>query len=145
MSFEKNRETTEQMKAATRRLYDEVFNEGKLKVAAEIIAATAVDHEEPGAPPGPQSFTDAVLRLRTGFPDLRVTVEDMIAEDDRVCTRTTLTGTHTGDFFGIPPSGKSFSIQGMDISRFEDGKIVEHWGVTDALSLMQQIGAIPVG
>jgi steroid delta-isomerase-like uncharacterized protein len=133
------------MKEAMRRLYDEVFNQGRLDAAAELMAPDAIDHEEPGAPGGPKSLTDVVERLRTAFPDLRVKVEDMITEDDRICTRTTMTGTHTGDFWGMPPTGKSFSIQGMDISRFEKGMIVEHWGVTDALSLMQQLGAMPAG
>jgi steroid delta-isomerase-like uncharacterized protein len=135
--------TAGQMKAAMRRLYEEVFNQGKVEVAAEIISADAIDHEEPEAPRGPQSMIDAVQRLRTAFPDLGITVEDMIAEGDRICTRTTMSGTHTGDFWGMPTTGKAFSIQGIDICRFKDGLIVEHWGVTDALSLLRQLEAMP--
>ena len=77
------------------------------------------------------------------FPDSQVTIDDMIAEGDQVVTKKTFSGTHTGDFVGIPATGKRVTLQFVDIMRLRDGKIVEHWNCLDQLSLMQQLGVIP--
>lgn len=131
-------------KTIARRLYDDVLNRGDLAAADELIAPDAVDHEAgPDGPPALETMKGFVTALRTGFPDLRVAVEDVIAEGDLVACRTTMTGTHTGGFMGMPSTGRAVSVPGVDFMRFRDGKVVEHWGITDQLSLLQQLGLMP--
>ena len=81
--------------------------------------------------------------FRSGMPDLRVVLDDMIAEDDKVAVRYTIEGTHEGDLFGIPPTGRGVCIESFTVERVSDGKIREHWRITDSLDMMQQLGAIP--
>jgi steroid delta-isomerase-like uncharacterized protein len=81
--------------------------------------------------------------FRSAIPDLKMVVEDMIAEGDKVVLRYTLEGTHEGELFGIPPSGRQLSIKSISVERVSDGKIREHWRVTDSLDMMQQLGVIP--
>lgn len=81
--------------------------------------------------------------FRGGMPDLKVLIEDMIAEDDKVAVRYTLEGTHDGDLFGVPPTGRQLSIKSITVERVSEGKVIEHWRVTDSLDMMQQLGAIP--
>jgi steroid delta-isomerase-like uncharacterized protein len=81
--------------------------------------------------------------FRAGMPDLKVVVEDMIAEDDKVATRYTLEGTHEGELFGVPPTGKRLSIKSITVERVSEGKIREHWRVTESLDMMQQLGVVP--
>jgi steroid delta-isomerase-like uncharacterized protein len=135
---------SEENKAATRRIYD-IINSGDLSGVDDVIAADAVDHE---APPGVSERGSAALRafveiFRGAFPDLRVTIDDMITEGDRVAVRSTATGTHKGDFQGIPPTGKQFTVGGIDIVRFAGGKAVEHRGAFDNMALLQQLGVAP--
>lgn len=131
-------------KTLARRLYDEVLNRGDLAVADEFLAPDLIDHEAgPEAPRGTETMKAFVTTLRTGFPDLRFTVEDVIAEGDLVACRFTMTGTNTGGFMDAPATGRSVSVQGVDIMRFRDGRVIEHWGITDQLSLLQQLGLLP--
>lgn len=131
-------------KAIARRLYEEVLNRGDLAAAGALISPDAVDQEAgPGGPPALETMTAMVTALRIGFPDLRCTVEDIIAEGDLVACRFTMTGTHTGDFAGTPASGRPVSVEGVDIMRFRDGRVVEHWGITDQFTLLQQLGLLP--
>jgi len=81
--------------------------------------------------------------FRSGMPDLKVVIEDMIAEGDKVATRYTLEGTHQGELFGVPPTGQRLSIESMTVERVSEGKIREHWRVTDTLEMMQQLGVVP--
>ena len=81
--------------------------------------------------------------FRSAIPDLRIVVEDMIAEGDKVAVRYTLEGTHEGELFGVPPTGQRLGIKSISVERVSDGKIIEHWRVTDSLDMMQQLGAIP--
>jgi len=81
--------------------------------------------------------------IRSAFPDLHATMEDIIAEEDKVAIRYSVRGTHRGEFMGMAPTGKHFTISGIEILRFAGGKAVEHWGVTDQLAMMQQLGALP--
>ncbi|HEX6385062.1 MAG TPA: ester cyclase, partial [Anaerolineae bacterium] len=120
-------------------------NEGNLGVADELIVADAVEHEEfPGLEgSGPEVAKQFVAIIRSAFPDVRVQTQDMIAEGDKVVARVTLTGTHRGEFLGIPPTGKQVEVSTIDIIRVADGKMVEHWGVTDNLGMMQQLGVVP--
>lgn len=135
---------SEENKAFMRRFYAEVFNAGKLELIDELLAPDFVDHEEmPGLPPTREGVKQAFAMFRNAFPDLQVTAEDMMAEGDKVVARITMTGTHQGEFMGLAPTGKKIAVSGIDIIRFAGGKAVEHWGQTDTLSLMQQLGAIP--
>lgn len=137
--------TAEQSKAAVRRLIDEVFNQGNVAAADDLLAPGFIEHEElpPGVPGGAEGVKQLALMLRSAFPDFRATIEDVIAEDDKVVVRMTWTGTQTGEFMGIPPSGKPVSFGVIDVLRMVDGKCTEHWGLMDSMTLMQQIGAVP--
>ena len=132
-------------KDLARRFYEEVFNAGDLDAVDELLTPDFVDHEEgpPGTPEGIEGVKAFVAMYREAFPDLHATVEDMVEEGDKIAVRATFTGTHDGDFMGIPASGRKISIQAMDLVRVVDGRAAEHWGVTDVMGLMQQIGAIP--
>ena len=131
-------------KELMRRVF-EMVNSGDLARINDVIDGEMIEHEGvPGGPTsGPAAFIDFVTRFRAAFPDLRMTAEDTIAESDRIVCRFLMSGTHNGDFMGLAPSGKSFTIAGFDMIRCANGKIVEHWGVTDSYSFMQQLGAIP--
>lgn len=133
---------SEDYKRIVRRLYDEVFAQGKLEVADEVIAENCVDHEAPGGR-GPEPVKQAATMFRSAFADFKITMDDAIVEGNQIACRFTASGTHRGEFAGIPATGKSFSVGGMDMLRFEGGKAVEHWGYTDQMGLMQQLGAIP--
>ena len=124
-----------------RRLYDDAFGQGKLDLADQIIADGFVDHEMPGQ--GRDAFKQAVTMFRAAFPDIKMTLDDAIVGEDKIAVRFTMTGTHQGEFAGIPATGKRVSIGGIDILRFENGKVVEHWGYSDQIALMQQLGALP--
>ena len=123
---------------------EEVFSQGNLAVADEIIAPDFIDHDpSPGQEPGLAGLKGLVGMLRTAFPDMRATVEDLIAEGDKVVGRITTRGTHKGEFAGIAPTGKQVTVKEIHIIRIADGKAVEHWGIEDSLGMMQQLGAIP--
>ncbi|HKZ86047.1 MAG TPA: ester cyclase [Anaerolineae bacterium] len=132
----------EENKGIVRR-YQDALNRNDLDALDEVVAA---DIRMPDILPGfPQGIEGAkqIQRLTVaGVPDWRVTIVDLIAEGDRVAARITMTGTQTGEFFGIPPSGRTFRITGIYIARIANGKIVEHRGVEDALGLMRQLGAM---
>lgn len=135
---------TQQNKDLIRRFYDEVMSKGDLDRIPELCAEDLVDHEAPPEmPQGAAGVKLFVEMFREGFPDLRATVEDLLTEGNRGVARVKFTGTHEGEFMGVPASGNRIEIEAIDIIRIADGKCVEHWGVTDNIALMQQIGAIP--
>ena len=125
----------------------EVIASGDADRADELLAEDLIEHEDqpPGSPQGREGFKNFVRRVNAGFPDLECHIEDMTADGDKVLARARLTGTHQGEFMGIPATGKRVEFEVIDIGRFENGKGVEHWGVSDAMALMAQIGAIPSG
>ena len=132
---------TEENKAAARRFLDEVINQGNVAIVDEMTAPVFVDHSSPpGVPPGNEGFKTWVTMFRAAFPDLHYTVEDEIAEGDRIVQRTTAHGTMQGDFMGMPASGKSATWHEIHITRFSGGKAVEHWGVVDQLGMLVQLG-----
>jgi steroid delta-isomerase-like uncharacterized protein len=136
---------SEQNKALTRRAVEEVWNRGNYAVVDELVAGDFVVHattltEEIRGPEGVRRYFGA---LRAGFPDLHVAIEDQIAEGDRVVTRWTARGTHTGAFQGISPTGARVRVTGIDIDRIADGKFVECWTSLDELGLLQQLGVVP--
>ena len=131
--------------AVLRRLYDEAMSKGKLSVVDELTDRNFVDHEPlpPGFKPGIEGVKQLITMLRTGFPDLQVAVKDLVSQGDKVWARATFTGTHKGLFQNIPPTGKRVAFEAMDLVRFSGGKVAEHWGVTDNIGLLTQLGAIP--
>ena len=140
--------STASNKALSRRWYEEIFNQGKLEVADEICAADYVNldpYGPPGGwPVGPAATKAVVGTYRTAFPDVVFTVEDQIAEADKVTTRWTAHGTHTGPLpGGIGPTGRSAVISGISIERYENGKMAESRVSWDFMGLLQQLGIIP--
>ena len=137
--------STEQNKALYRRLTDEAWNAGKLEVLDQILSPDFLDHEEyPGKVPGRDGTKQLIAMTRTAFPDIHTTVDDLIAEGDKVVAISTARGTHRGPYLGMPPTGKPIKLAIIDVFRCANGKIVEHWGLTDALGMMQQLGAVPM-
>jgi steroid delta-isomerase-like uncharacterized protein len=134
---------TEENKAFVRRFFEEVINRGNLAAAADFMTADFVEHESlpvPGA--GVEGFRQFFTMLRAAFPDFQVAVDDLIAEGDQVVARVTLRGTHRGPFLQVPPTGRQVAMDVIDVVRLADGKIAEHWGVADNLTLLRQVGAI---
>ncbi len=140
--------SAEQNKASFRRFIEEVWNKGNLAVAEEIVSPDLVMHIfPPGTPPGVQSLTRFVAQVHTAFPDVQFSIEDMVAEGDRVAARFIMTGTHRGPFLNElkTPTGRRFSMQGLDIWRFDpNGKWAECWSTYDQLAQLRQLGVIPV-
>ena len=136
---------SEENKQLVRRFFDEVMNNADVSRVEEFLAADIVDHESfPGTPPGVEGFRQFHAMMHAAFPDLRFEPEDLLAEGDKVVTRGTMSGTHQGQLLDIPPTGKHVTINFIDIVRFEGGKMAEHWGVTDQLGMMQQLGVVPM-
>ena len=133
-------------KAQFYRTYEEMFNQGNLANVDELIALDCINHEVPPGMNnrGPESARQVVLMLRTAFPDLHFTIEELVAEDDTVAGRVTMSGTHLGSFLGMSPTGRSVRQAQVHFVRFRDGKGVEHRAVRDDLGMMQQLGVIPV-
>ena len=135
-------EMTDQNKAAYRRFIQEIFNEGRLEKLDELLAPSYILHNAPlGTPPGRDGVRQVVTMFRTAFPDLEVTIEDQVAEGDKVCSRTTTRGTHRGAIFGIRPTGKAVTMRGLTLVRIADGRVAESWVSNDVMSLMNQLGA----
>jgi steroid delta-isomerase-like uncharacterized protein len=124
---------TEENKAIARRVY-EIISTGDFERAEEIVDRNAPDNELlPSDPPAKliDTFKETFSEAREGFPDLTISVEDVMAEGDRVTARVTMRGTHQGEFQGIAPTGKRVEVKAIDMFRIKDGKIVEHWGHAD--------------
>jgi len=136
---------SEQNKQIARRVIEELFSEGRMETADELIAPDAIGHDPALPEPvrGPQGLKDAAGGYRAGFPDLTLRVEAQVAEGDTVCTRWTAVGTNSGEFWGMAPTGKQGTVTGITIDRIADGRIVESWTNWDALGLMQQLGVVP--
>ena len=135
--------STDANKALVRRYYDEVLNRGDLAVVDELLAPEFVSHAPSGATFGLEQYRQTIAMSRGAFPDLHVVVEAQLAEADRVVTRWTARGTHTGAFMGLPPSGRQVSVSAIHIHRIAGRRVVEHWEQIDALGLLQQLGALP--
>ena len=142
-SRRKDEEMSEQNKAVVRRAIEEVYNQGNLDVVEDLVSSDFVVHASSEDIHGPDGMKQFVASLREAFPDLHLTIDDQVAEGDRVVTRWTARGTHTGPFQGMPPSGKRGTMTGIDIDRFVGGKAIECWTNADYLGLLQQLGAIP--
>lgn len=125
--------------------YDEMLSKGNMDAIDELVTDDVVDHEQglPGQPEGKEGVRFFVNTMLEAFSDLRATMGPTVESGDMASAQVTITGRHTGEFMGVPATDKSFEIKSIDIVRFEDGKCAEHWGVTDNMALMQQIGAVP--
>jgi steroid delta-isomerase-like uncharacterized protein len=127
------------------RILEEAFGQGQLGLVDEFVAADAVDHDpaNPEDVRGPAGLREQISMYRAAFPDLQFTIEDTIAQDDRVVIRWSSRGTHRGELMGLAPTGKVVTVTGISIDRFAEGKIVESWTNWDVLGLMRQLGAAP--
>ena len=122
----------------------ENVNAGNIDAAVQSFAPDAVDHDPaPGQPAGREGFKAFFTELTAAFPDARIEPAHMVADEDDVAVAYTLTGTHEGEFQGIAPTGKKIEVRGLQIGRFENGQIVERWGSSDELGILQQLGVEP--
>lgn len=140
MSAQENKENA-------RRLMEEAFGQGKLEIVDEVLVSDFVCYDpnsEAGEVRGADTIKQEIEWFRNAIPDLTYTVEDQVAEDDKVVTRYKASGTHQGEFFGVAPTGKRIEMSGIQIDRFDEtGKMVEEWPEYDLLGAMRQMGAVP--
>ncbi len=128
------------MQDQVERLY-RAMNDDELNALDELFAVDYVDHTQGYR--GVSALKEQLSVFRQAFPDLHVNVDDMVAQGDRIATRTTVTGTHTGELMGLAATGRSIAVGAIDIARFENGKAVERWGGLDMYALLTQLGALP--
>ena len=130
------------LKTLARRLYDEVLNEQKVDLIDEFMADDFVEHEElpPGVPAGREGPRAMFTMLFSAFPDFRADVKDILQDGNKVVVRARFSGTHEGEFMGMPPTGNTFDIAVIDIAEYANGKMAAHWGVMDTAAMMQQLG-----
>jgi steroid delta-isomerase-like uncharacterized protein len=136
----------EENEALVRRYFEEIWDKGNLDLIDELFTTNFVRHgptATEGEVRGLEAFKGVVSMYRTAFPDLRVPIEDLVAEGDRVVTRWTARGTHQGELMGITPTGNQASVTGIIVDRISGGRIEKEWVEYDTLHLMQQIGAVP--
>jgi len=128
--------------AAVREYFDRVWSKGEIERLDHLLAPTYINHTPSfGQPaPGPEGLKPIVVALRSAFPDLHYTIEDIIATPDYVVARVRMQGTHLGRLGDLPPAGRPIDVLQINIERFENGKVVEHWRVTDELTLQKQLG-----
>jgi steroid delta-isomerase-like uncharacterized protein len=136
-----NSASSEAAKAVVRRNTEEVQNQGKFEVFEELFADDFVDHTtQPGTTPDKAGVRNLYTCMRRAFPDFSAEIHWQLADGDRVITFKTYHGTHEGPFYGISPSHRKIQFETVDVMRVQNGKITDHWGVANLLSLMQQIG-----
>ena len=123
------------------RLIESGFNRGQLTELDELISTDFVEHQF-GADPGRDGLKQLIQQMRTAFPDLRMTIEDLAVSGDKVRARLRCRGTHRGPLMGIPPTGRSIDTTALEVCRAKDGKLVEHWGVPDRFAAMTQLGLL---
>jgi steroid delta-isomerase-like uncharacterized protein len=134
--------STETNKATVRRYLETVIGEGRADLVEEFMVE-GIELRGTGLPPGLSAIQQFVVGLNTAFPDRHLSIDDVLAEGDKVVTRTTMTGTHQGEMQGIPATGKPVTQPAITIFRLTNGKIAEGWYASDHLSMMQQLGVIP--
>lgn len=135
MSIEENKKIV--------RRYQEIYNDNDLDALSEVLSEELQTPKiMPGIPTGIEGAKAAHRMMLAGFPDYQTRIDDLIAEDDKVVARITMSGTNTGSFMGMPPTGKHVSFTGIYVARLANGKIVEHWGEEDGVGLLQQLGVL---
>jgi steroid delta-isomerase-like uncharacterized protein len=132
--------TTEEHKMIVRRFFEEAWNQQNLNVVDEIFAPTVIFN---GQSVTREALKQALAGRRVAFPDIQVTVDDQVAEGEKVSTRRTWRATHKGPYRGVAPTGKAVKWTQISVVRFSQGKIVEDWAVADELGILQQLGALP--
>jgi steroid delta-isomerase-like uncharacterized protein len=137
--------TLDDNKALVRRFIEEVFLQGRPEAVDELLADDFVPHTWGATGVGKDELKAAIKRVSAGLSDARMTIEDVIAEGDRVAVRLTAHAVQVGPFMGLPPSGRSYTIGEIHIFRIRDGRVVEHWHEADFLGMMRQLGALPTG
>jgi steroid delta-isomerase-like uncharacterized protein len=132
----------DEAKAVTQRLFQEVFNHGRLDLIDELVAEDAIEHEALPISTGEMriDLRAWITELRRAFPDYHIEVEQLIGEGDRVVALERVTGTNSGPLLGIPPTGRTFCIDAIDVVRVDGGKVVEHWGLSDGTTMVRQLG-----
>ena len=130
------------LKALMARMYDEVFTGGNLDLIDELIHENFIEHEDlpPGIPPGREAPRTYLIMMRSAFPDFRADIHEMLQDGNKVIARARFSGTHQGEFMGIPATGNRFEVSAVDIVEFEGDKAIGHWGVTDFAGMMRQLG-----
>ena len=131
----------EDNKALVQRFFEEVVNQRNLAALDQFVSPNAINHTvASGLPPGPMQFLSLHL---SAFPDVKATVEDLLADGDKVVARVSYRGTQQGAFRTISPTSKPITVMGINIFRIDNGKMLEHWGLIDRLSALQQLGVVP--
>lgn len=128
------------------RRYFEVWNGGDIDVLDDLLDPAYINHSSgmpTPPPPGPDGLKPVVQALRGAFSDLNYDVHQVVVENGMAAVRSTMTGTHDGSLFGMPPTGRSVEVTQMQFERIADGRLAEHWRTTDDLTLMRQLGQIP--
>jgi len=137
MSIEENKKIVQR--------YQEIYNSNDLDSLTEVVSEDLLTPKiMPGIPTGIEGAKAAHRIMLAGFPDYQTSIDDIFAEGDKVAARITMSGTNSGSFMGIPPTGKHVSFTGIYIARIANGKIVEHWGEEDGVSLLQQLGVLSI-
>jgi steroid delta-isomerase-like uncharacterized protein len=119
----------------------EAINTGNLALLEKYVAPDYIEHTDGFQ--GVEPFAQQITAFRAGFPDLHVSIDDVLADGDRFASRTTVTGTHTGDLMGMPATGRRISVEAVDIGRIENGQAKERWGGLNMYSMLTQLGVIP--
>jgi len=134
----------EENKRLARRAFEDLWNQGKLDTVTDLYDANQVSYGlGMDVPAGAEGIKQFISIYRTAYPDTHFTIEDQIAEDDKVVTRWTAVGSHQGELMGIPPTGRRVTVTGITINRIVGGKIMETWNNFDALGQLQQLGVVP--
>lgn len=134
--------STDQNKAVYRRFLEQGFNQGRLDVVDEVLSPSYVNRDAPpGSPAGPEGVKQIINTFRAAFPDLQITIEELVAEGDKVCARSTMRGTHRGVLFGVAPTGRAVAMAGLTMVTVVDGRLVESYVRNDVAGLMSQIAA----
>jgi steroid delta-isomerase-like uncharacterized protein len=135
--------SVDENKALVRRLFEQGMNEKDDGVLDAVLSPDFVNHDMPAPSPGPEGFRQMLGMFRAAFPDMNVNLEEVLGDGDKVVTRGFFSGTHKGEFMGVPASGASINVKYIDVWRIQDGKITDNWVRLDLLGLMQQVGAVP--
>lgn len=137
--------SSETNKAIVQRYYDQIWNNGRLDLVEEFIAEDFSEDNGPSIPGlnGRDALKAVIGGIRASLPDLQIALHDVVAEGNKVVTRTTFTATHQGELMGIPATGKQLEVSGAAIFRLENARIAELWNFLDNLSMMQQLGVVP--
>jgi steroid delta-isomerase-like uncharacterized protein len=133
---------SKQVNLATLTKFAEAVNTGKFDLFKDSVSIENVDHDPAGGQvPGPEGYRVFFTALRDAFPDLSVALETLVADEESIAIAYTMTGTQNGSYMGMAPTGRKMKIRGVQISKFKDGKMVERWGSSDELGMLQQLGA----